>query len=65
MRFGICADQRSVHLLLSGHFKRKLRGYGSVFGGEVPEQHWLSHIPLKSQRGRPLAYDFTFAGVGQ
>src|ERR1017187_1976153 len=44
MRFGISADLRSVHLFLSGHFKRKLRGCGSVFGGEVPGKQLVDPV---------------------
>jgi hypothetical protein len=42
--FGICADQRSVHLFSSGHFKGKLRGYGNVFGGEVPGKQLVDPV---------------------
>ena len=44
MSFGVCADQRSVHLFLSGHFKRMLRGCGSVFGGEVPGKQLVDPV---------------------
>ena len=44
MRFGIFSDLRSVHLFLSGHFKRMLRGCGSVFGGEVPGKQFVDPV---------------------
>jgi hypothetical protein len=44
MRFGIFSDLRRVHLFLSGHFKRMLRGCGRVFGGEVPGKQFVDPV---------------------
>ena len=44
VRFGVFSDLLSVHLFLSGHFKRMLRGCGRVFGGEVPGKQFVDPV---------------------
>ena len=56
MRFGIFSDLRSVHLFLSGHFKRMLRGRGRVFGGEVPGKQFVDPVDrVLGDAGQDLA----------